>query len=136
MSNGNLLMKQTAILGLLSTVVTLLIAGCAQAGTPEGAVEDYLNALAAKDTARIQSLSCASWQADAAMEVDSLQTVGTELDNVSCSTTSEDAEGALVNCAGLLKMSYNGEPRELDLSRQTYRVISESGEWLVCGYDG
>jgi len=129
-------MNRTVILGPVTLIMMLLITACAQAGTPEAAVEDYLDALAAKDSARIQTLSCTSWQADAAIEVDSLQTVGTELDSVSCSTTSEDAEGALVNCTGLLKMSYNGEPRELDLSRQTYRVVSEGGEWLVCGYDG
>jgi hypothetical protein len=129
-------MKRMVIFGLIFIILTLLICACTQAGTPEVAVEEYLDALAAKDSARIQTLSCTSWQADAAIEVDSLQTVGTELDSVSCSTTSESAEGALVNCTGLLKMSYNGEPRELDLSRQTYRVVPEGGEWLVCGYDG
>jgi len=128
-------MKRIVPLGLISILSILLIAACTQAGTPEATVEGYLDALAAKDSARIQTLSCASWQADAAIEVDSLQAVGTELDSVSCTTTVEDAEGALVNCTGLLKMSYNGEPRELDLSRQTYRVVSEGGEWLVCGYD-
>lgn len=126
-------MKRIFIPGL---IVLFLAAACGQAGTPETAVEDYLEALAAKDSARIQTLSCASWQADAALEVDSLQTVGTELENVACATTAQDSGEALVDCTGLLKMSYNGEPRELDLSRQTYRVVSEGGEWLVCGYDG
>lgn len=114
----------------------VLLTACAQAGDPAAAVEDYLKALADKDANRIVTLSCASWQEDARIEVDSLQTVETALDRVSCSTTVEDDEGALVNCTGQLKMSYNGEPRDLDLSRQTYRVVSEGGEWLVCGYDG
>lgn len=125
-------MKRIVLLALMMVLLT----ACAQAGDPAAAVEDYLKALADKDANRIVTLSCASWQEDARIEVDSLQTVETALDRVSCSTTVEDDEGALVNCTGQLKMSYNGEPRDLDLSRQTYRVVSEGGEWLVCGYDG
>lgn len=119
------------------TVLTgiLFLAACASAGgnAPAKAVEGYLNTLVAKDADRLPTLVCADWEEDALIELDSFQAVTPRLEGAACEQTGTDGDAALVKCTGKIIMTYNNEDQELDLSTQTYRVVQEGGDWLVCG---
>ena len=98
-------------------------------------METYLEALVEKDASRLSSLSCADWEPMALLELDSLQAVETRLEGLSCSTTAEETDGTFsVDCSGKLLATYNNEDQEIDLSSNTYIVIDQSGEYLICGY--
>jgi hypothetical protein len=123
---------------LILTVVivsNLLLSACASKSNdaPAKAVEDYLNALVAKDSDRLTTLSCGDWEDDALLELDSFQAVTTKLDGLACSQTGTDGDTALVLCKGKIIATYNNEDQELDLSTRTYQVVQEGGNWLVCG---
>lgn len=121
-------------------LLTLLLAvpfltGCASnnANAPAQAVENYLNALVAKEAERLSTLSCGEWEDEALLELDSFQAVTARLEGLSCEQTGTDGETALVLCNGNIVATYNDENQELDLSVRTYQVVEEGGEWLVCG---
>jgi outer membrane lipoprotein-sorting protein len=120
---------------LTAITAALLLAACASAKTnaPAKAVENYLNALVAKDANRISTLSCGKWEDQALLELDSFQAVTTRLDGLACEQTGTDGATALVLCKGKIIATYNNEDQELDLSVRTYQVVQEGGEWLVCG---
>jgi hypothetical protein len=120
---------------LLIIIGTLLLTACASNNTnaPAKAVDDYLNALIAKDADRLSTLSCGEWEEDALLELDSFQAVEARLDGVACEQTGTDGNTALVLCNGRIIATYNNEDQELDLSVRTYQVVQEGGEWLVCG---
>ena len=116
-------------------LANILLTACASSASdaPAKAVEDYLNALVAKDAGRLPTLVCGDWEEDALIELDSLQAVNARLENAACSQTGTDGNFALVDCAGSIVLTYNNEDQNLDLSLVTYQVVEESGEWLVCG---
>ena len=113
----------------------LLLSACAanNSNAPAKAVEDYLNALVAKDADRLTTLSCGDWEDDALLELDSFQAVTARLEGVACEQTGTDGDTALVLCNGSIVATYNDEDQELDLSVRTYQVVQEGGDWLVCG---
>ena len=115
-------------------VANLLLTACAtKSAAPVEAVNNYLNALVAKDANRLPSLVCGNWESDALAELDSFQAVTVRLDGVSCELTGSDGATALVKCKGNIVASYNNEDQKLDLSTRTYQVTQEGGEWVVCG---
>ena len=120
---------------LILVILTNLLAACASKnnGAPAKAVEDYLNALVAKDSDRLTTLSCSDWEDDALLELDSFQAVTTKLDGLACTQTGMDGDTALVLCKGKIIATYNNENQELDLSTRTYQVVQQDGDWLVCG---
>jgi len=120
---------------ILVIVSTLFLAACASKNSngPTKAVEDYLNALVAKNSDRLTTLSCKDWENEALLELDSFQAVTTKLDGMSCAQTGTDGETALVLCKGKIIATYNNEDQELDLSTRTYQVVQQGGDWLVCG---
>lgn len=128
-------MRTFLIIFLTVMVAALLLTACgAQTGdAPANAVEDYLNALVAKDANQLTTLSCGEWEEDALLELDSFQAVTARLDGLACEQTGTDGETALVLCNGKIIATYNEEDQELDLSVRTYQVVQEGGEWLVCG---
>jgi hypothetical protein len=106
-------------------IIALVLAGCGAGGGSGGAataVEDYLQAIVDKEPDTVINLSCAAWEEDARTEVDSFQAVDVTLRDPACT------------CTGALVTTYDGEDQEIDLSRRTYRVVSEGGEWRMCGY--
>jgi hypothetical protein len=116
--------------------LSILLSACGSSADSTGAkdaVESYVNALASNDEASLSAISCADWESSALTELDSLQAVTATVDGLSCQQTGTDGETVLVNCAGKLILSYNGENQELDLSTRTYRVVEQDGSWLVCG---
>jgi len=127
---------RTFSLTILTIILTtLLLTACASTNNNGSvkAVEDYLNALVAKDADRLSTLSCKDWEDDALLELDSFQAVTTRLDGMACEQTGTDGDTALVLCKGKIIASYNNENQELDLSVRTYQVVQEGGDWLVCG---
>ncbi|MEX2161184.1 MAG: hypothetical protein WD751_04640 [Anaerolineales bacterium] len=119
--------------------VAFLFAAC-QSGNPEEttpaakALVAYLNALVAKDEAGLTLLSCADWEANALLELDSFQSVETHLEGLSCQQTASTEGSATVICQGAIVTSYGDEVQEFDLSERTYRLVQQGSDWLVCGY--
>ena len=128
-------MRKLFLILILVIIANLSLAACASKknDAPAKAVEDYLNALVAKDSDRLTTLSCGDWEDDALLELDSFQAVDTRLDGLACSQTGTDGDTALVLCKGKIIATYNNEDQELDLSTRTYQVVQEGGDWLVCG---
>jgi len=128
-------MRRSAPIVLLMCIVALLFSACGKAPDPAAkAVEDYLTALVNKDASTLSTLSCADWESNASLELDSLQAVTTRLENLACTTTGTDGTTKQVNCQGKIIATYNNEDQELDLSVRTYQVVQQGGEYLVCGY--
>ena len=128
-------MRKFFLILILVIVSTLFLSACASKSSngPTKAVEDYLNALVAKNSDRLTTLSCKDWENEALLELDSFQAVTTKLDGMSCAQTGTDGETALVLCKGKIIATYNNENQELDLSTRTYQVVEQDGDWLVCG---
>jgi len=126
--------KYTPIMILLFTTV-LIISACGNASDPAAkVVENYFNALVNKDASALSALSCAEWEPNALLELDSLQAVSTRLENLSCVSDPSDNSTAEVNCQGKILATYNNEDQELDLSVRTYKVVQQGSEYLFCGY--
>lgn len=119
---------------VLPAIALLVLTACGQQDAPAQAVKGYLEALVAKDTTRVITLSCADWETQARTEADSFSSVAAELKDVNCQTSGEDGEAKLVSCTGAILATYQNEQQELSLDRQTYRVVFEGGEWRMCGY--
>ncbi len=120
---------------LLSLLVLVLSACGGKAADPAAkAVENYLNALVNKDATRLSALSCADWESNALLELDSLQAVKTRLEGLTCQTAGTNGTTSDVNCTGKILATYNNEDQTLDLSVRTYLVDQQGGEYLVCGY--
>lgn len=128
-------MRTFSLIILITLLATLFLTACTSdtSNAPVKAVEDYLNALVAKDADRLSTLSCGEWEDDALLELDSFQAVEARLDGLACEQTGTDGDTALVLCNGKIIASYGNEDQELDLSVRTYQVVQEGGEWLVCG---
>jgi len=119
----------------LMCMTAMLFSACGQASDPAAkAVEGYYIALVNKDANALSALSCADWEPNALLELDSLQAVTTRLENLACKVTVKDGTTTQVNCQGRILATYNNEDQELDLSVRTYQVVQQGGEYLFCGY--
>ena len=98
-------------------LLALTLTGCGggAVGSPEGAVEDYLEALVTLDADRLVNLSCAEWEATARTEVDSFQAVSAELVGVTCMSAGTRDNFSLVTCTGAIEVTYDGEAQALTL---------------------
>jgi hypothetical protein len=119
---------------LIVCALSLLMTACGTKQDRAGiAVESYLNAMVSKDSSKLSALSCSDWEQSAQTELDSFQAVEVKLQNAICATTGKEGDKTLVTCQGKLVATYGSENQELDLSKHTYLVIEQGGEWLVCG---
>lgn len=123
----------------LAFMMLLMISGCAANGGESDnsaiALEAYQTAFAAKNTEQVSLLSCADWEDQALLEMDSFQAVETKLEGLSCTQTSIEDGIASAVCQGKIVTTYGDEQREFDLSTRTFKMVKESGEWLVCGVE-
>jgi hypothetical protein len=130
--------KRNIAILIIGFIMVFLVTGCggdsSRIKSPENAVESYLKALVNKDSDTLSTLSCADWEAGALMEYDSLQAVTVRLVGLACVKSGEDGDFSLVNCAGKLIATYNGEDQNIELSPRIYKVVSQNGDYLVCGY--
>ena len=127
-------MRNIIILTMLG--LSIIFSACGAAASSNGAaetVEGYVNAIVSNDESKLISLSCADWESDALIELDSFQLVNITLDGFACQQTGTDGEITLVDCQGKMLLSYNNEAQELDLSTRTYQVVEQGGDWLICG---
>ena len=116
--------------------LSILLSACgsnASASAAVGTVEAYVHAIVENDASKLSALSCAGWESQALIELDSFQAVKTSLEGFSCQQTGTDGANNLVVCQGKIIASYNGENQSLDLSTRTYQVVEQGGNWLVCG---
>lgn len=128
-------MRKFTPIVLLMSLIVILFSACGKASGPAAkAVEDYLTALVKKDANALSTLSCADWESNALLELDSLQAVATRLENLSCTATGTDGTTTQVVCQGKILATYNNEDQQFDLSVRTYQVVHQGGEYLVCGY--
>ena len=128
-------MRKPYVMVLTFSALLVLLSACG-GGTDQAAaaVEEYLTALVGKDSDTISSLSCADWELQALLELDSFQAVETRLDGMACTSVKEEDGTSSVNCTGNILATYSGEESKFDLSGRTYVVIEQGGEYLVCGY--
>lgn len=119
---------------LLVFFACLVLYGCSQQSGAATAIETYVKALVARDANALKNASCAEWEGNAQVELDSFTAVSISLEGLSCQEAGKDGNATLVSCTGKIKASYNGENQELDLSSRTYRAVQESSEWRMCGY--
>lgn len=122
---------------LISMSLCLLLTSCKAGATDPAsrAVEDYLNALVTRDSARFATLYCASWESQATLEFDSLQAVKARLDGVACKTSGNSSGSITVKCQGKIIATYNNEDQAFDLSTRSYQVVQQNGDFLVCGHN-
>ena len=114
---------------------SLLLAACTSNSKGAAqAVEAYIQALADKDSVQISNLSCADWEPNALVEIDSFTGVGAKPENVACKISGENSADTYVSCTGDLALDYNGEAQLIDLSSRVYIARQEDGEWRMCGY--
>jgi hypothetical protein len=134
-------MRRILALVFLTCLLAGLLSACGS-GTPQPtavpgavmAVQNYLQAVVAKDVNKVSTLSCKTWEQSAIQEVDSLQAVKAALSGLACTQGGADGANTLVKCQGKILITYNTENQELDLSLRTYEVSQSGGDWLVCGY--
>jgi len=117
-------------------LIVLALASCSAAGQPGpvDAIETYQDALVAGDIDQLVNTSCADWEAQARLEMDSFTAVSTELVDRSCQEAGKDGDTTLVSCTGVIKANYGAEVLEIDLADRIYQTVYEGGEWRMCGY--
>jgi hypothetical protein len=121
---------------ILLSLITILLTACTSNKNEAAvkAIEGYINALSNKDTVQITNLSCTAWEQDALVEVDSLTSVGSSVENLACTMIGEEESEMYITCTGYLALDYNGEAQQIDLSTRTYIAKQEDGQWRMCGY--
>lgn len=123
-------------LRILVLVVILLssLSACSNGGSPEEAVENYLQSLIEGDQVGAVNASCADWEAQARAEAASFDAIEARLEGVSCSVSGESGDFSFVSCQGVIIATYGAEDTELALDGRSYQMIEEGGEWRMCGY--
>ncbi|MBA4375951.1 MAG: hypothetical protein C0401_07245 [Anaerolinea sp.] len=122
------------LIPIMILLATGLLAACGKssASDPAKAVEDYWQALVAKDSARLSSLSCAAYESTALTTLESFQSVDVALNDLAC-TAAPSGDSSAVTCAGNIVASYGSEDLVIDLSERTYSAVKEGGDWRMCG---
>lgn len=126
----------SAFTAIFAMLIVLALASCSAAGQPGpvDAIETYQDALVAGDIDQLVNTSCADWEAQARLEMDSFTAVSTELVDRSCQEAGKDGDTTLVSCTGVIKANYGAEVLEIDLADRIYQTVYEGGEWRMCGY--
>jgi hypothetical protein len=127
-------MSQHHRLLIIFLFMLIALSACAEKANAPQTVENYLKAKVSGDEDKLVSLSCKSWEAQAALEAAPFQSVDAEIHNLACQETGQTNSYTLVTCEGRLVIKYRGEtPREQSVGGVTYHVIKEDGEWKMCG---
>jgi hypothetical protein len=121
---------------LILLIFVMIISGCSEnsSSSANETVNNYIIALAEKNKAQIVALSCKEWEESAILEIDALLSVESEVTNLNCKIVEESSTDIKVVCDGSLDLTYNDEIRAIDLSRRTYDLRYEDGQWRVCSY--
>ncbi len=128
-------MRRSVFLLFSLAVLLAVLAACSGGqGDAAATVEAYLQALVAKQSDQLSTLSCADWESSALTELDAFQNVEAQLVDLSCAESGQDGDATLVTCSGKITASYNGELQEFPLDERVYQLVDEGGELRVCGY--
>lgn len=119
---------------ILISITALSLTACGSTATPESAVVDYLNALVNKDANSLSALSCADWESNALLELDSFQAVEVRLEDLACTAAGSEGDMTFVQCQGKIIATYNTENMEINLADKIYKVVEQNGDYLICGY--
>ncbi|MDO9545368.1 MAG: hypothetical protein Q7J07_01285 [Pelolinea sp.] len=124
------------ILFIFLLILLFLVTGCSSQTGPSAdeAANDYIIALSEKNKPQVVALSCKEWEESAILEVDALLSVDAAVSDLNCTITGESVSEATVICEGSLDLTYSDEIRAIDLSRRTYTLLNEDGQWRVCSY--
>ncbi len=126
------------LISLLLFAFLFVACGGSQSALPSDdaarTVEQYITALVEKNSDRLSALSCAEWESNALMELDSFQAVQTRVEGLQCRTTSTEGESFTVTCQGKIIATYGNEDQAIDLSIRAYHVVRQGGVYLMCGY--
>ena len=126
--------KSMRFLMLTVLLISILLSACtSKADAPAKSVEAFWRAMAATDGAALSSLSCADYEEEALLTMESFQSVELELKDLQCSTTGTSGDSAEVTCQGTLNASYGAENFSFDLSDATFAAVKQGGDWLMCG---
>jgi hypothetical protein len=126
-------MKKQIFLLVCSLGILLSACNSGAVDTKAKVVESYIKAVITQDSDQVSNLSCKSWEESAIMELDTFQTVKAVTEDLSCKSTGKSGETDEVKCNGKIVATYNEEKTEFDLTRRTYTVTQEGGDWRVCG---
>jgi len=121
----------------LSVLTAAAFAACtsSQSGDPAAAVEAYLTAMVANDTAKLPQLICPAFEAGARTDFDSFGAInGVTLKDMHCTAGAVNGDSTMVTCTGSIDFQYNGESNSQDLSQDNYLTQQVDGEWKMCGY--
>ena len=125
--------KKNVFLSIILLVVFLPGCGNNQSLAAQS-VEEYFQAIVEKNQDMLVSKVCTSYEPNAMMDFNTFAIVKTSLENFSCQTTTTNENGYDVNCQGSLQAKFGDELRTFDLSKRTFRVVEENGNWLICGH--
>lgn len=119
----------------LFIILALGLAACggSSSDAPAQAVEAYWQTFATQDSNQLSALTCADYEATALMNLTSFQSVALTLKDLQCTTESVEGDSAEVTCVGALSASYGAEVTDFDLGINTYLVVKQGGDWLMCG---
>ena len=127
-------MRRIHSVPILLLLLALALSACAGSVSAPDAIESYLKAKIAADEKKLATLSCAAWEAQAALEAAPFRSVKAQLDGLACRENGQDGDATLVTCEGTLVITYRGEaPRQQSLAGTTYRAVKEDGVWRMCG---
>lgn len=125
------------LLGIVLSLLAILLIGCSTgetSATAAGGIQAYYEALIAKDAVQLINSSCADWEAQARLELESFGAVKAELKDLECVEAGQDGDATVVACSGIIKAAYGNEILEIDLADRQYLAIYEGNEWRMCGY--
>jgi hypothetical protein len=128
-------MKRIFLITVLLLAVLLLPAcSSSSASGPESVGLKYFQAIAAGNEDQIAAVSCKDWESDARSEVAAFKGVKARLDQVSCKIISSSGQDKVIECSGAIIATYNNEDSTFELQGKQLKMVSQGGEWLVCGY--
>ncbi len=116
-------------------VASFAVSACASdTALPAQTMEAYYQALAKNDLNTMIALACPEWEEQARNEYQSFGAVTIDLEDVRCETESLEGSNAIVRCRGKILANYGNEVLEIDLTKLSFLVVQQGGNWRFCGY--
>ena len=126
---------QLKIFIITSLVILSSIVGCrSKQSSAVVSVEEYFQAIIEKNQSFLETKICEDYQMEAMMDFNIFALVETSMENFSCQAIGESGQFVHVECLGSINARFGEETRSFDLSKRTYLVVEQEGNWLVCGH--
>lgn len=119
---------------ILALVFLLSLAACSSSSSaPADAVGAYWQAMVDKDSAGLSTLSCAEYEPQALITLESFGAFEPVLSDLACVVVEQNGDTASVKCDGTIKVSYGTEILTINLADRSYAAVKEGGDWRMCG---